>query len=104
MTQAEIDGLMKANPVCADCGTVAPEWVSINLGIMLCISSFIRCYWSLSPPPIWSDEPLWIQGIAVGDMVGSVFTWSLVVIFSTKTMWALITGEQTKPDIVMTHR
>jgi hypothetical protein len=29
--------LAEANPICADCGTSAPEWASLNLGIMVCI-------------------------------------------------------------------
>jgi Putative GTPase activating protein for Arf/PH domain len=29
--------IMKRNPVCADCGMTNPDWVSLNLGIVLCI-------------------------------------------------------------------
>ena len=29
--------IMDANPVCADCSTPAPDWASLNLGVLLCI-------------------------------------------------------------------
>ncbi|CAM9560033.1 unnamed protein product, partial [Phaeothamnion confervicola] len=29
--------LCKANPTCVDCGAPAPEWASINLGVLMCI-------------------------------------------------------------------
>ena len=29
--------LMEANTVCADCGNINPDWVSLNLGVLLCI-------------------------------------------------------------------
>ncbi|EEC51073.1 predicted protein, partial [Phaeodactylum tricornutum CCAP 1055/1] len=28
---------MSANPTCADCGMENPDWVSLNLGVMICI-------------------------------------------------------------------
>ncbi|RMX64824.1 hypothetical protein DD238_004348 [Peronospora effusa] len=35
--QSVIDELIKANPCCADCGQEPAEWVSINIGCLLCI-------------------------------------------------------------------
>ncbi|CAH0480356.1 unnamed protein product [Peronospora belbahrii] len=35
--QSVIDELVKANPYCADCGQEPAEWVSINIGCLLCI-------------------------------------------------------------------
>ena len=32
-----IEKIMAANPTCADCGMELPEWVSINMGVMICI-------------------------------------------------------------------
>lgn len=29
--------IMDANPVCADCSTPAPDWASLNLGVLLCL-------------------------------------------------------------------
>ena len=29
--------IMKANPKCADCGAPNPDWVSLNLGVLICI-------------------------------------------------------------------
>lgn len=29
--------IMAANPTCADCGRNGPEWVSVNLGVLICI-------------------------------------------------------------------
>mmetsp|Transcript_17700 Transcript_17700/g.40834 ORF Transcript_17700/g.40834 Transcript_17700/m.40834 type:complete len:845 (+) Transcript_17700:335-2869(+) len=29
--------IMKANPNCADCGSPNPDWVSLNLGVLICI-------------------------------------------------------------------
>ena len=29
--------VMRANPECADCGHCSPDWVSINLGVLLCV-------------------------------------------------------------------
>eukprot|EP00534_Pseudo-nitzschia_fraudulenta_P001896 CAMPEP_0201138098 /NCGR_PEP_ID=MMETSP0850-20130426/55755_1 /ASSEMBLY_ACC=CAM_ASM_000622 /TAXON_ID=183588 /ORGANISM="Pseudo-nitzschia fraudulenta, Strain WWA7" /LENGTH=774 /DNA_ID=CAMNT_0047409483 /DNA_START=157 /DNA_END=2481 /DNA_ORIENTATION=+ len=29
--------IMKANAVCADCGALNPDWVSLNLGLLMCI-------------------------------------------------------------------
>lgn len=29
--------IMEANPTCADCGALSPDWVSLNLGVLLCI-------------------------------------------------------------------
>ena len=29
--------IMEANPTCADCGAASPDWVSLNLGVLLCI-------------------------------------------------------------------
>ena len=28
---------MADNPICADCGTPNPDWVSLNLGVLVCI-------------------------------------------------------------------
>jgi len=38
LTDGDIEELSGLNPVCCDCATTAPEWVSINLGVMLCIT------------------------------------------------------------------
>lgn len=35
--QSVIDELTEANPCCADCGQEPAEWVSINIGCLLCI-------------------------------------------------------------------
>lgn len=35
--QSVINELIEANPCCADCGQDAAEWVSINIGCLLCI-------------------------------------------------------------------
>ena len=32
-----VDELRQLNPHCADCGALNPEWVSINLGLMICL-------------------------------------------------------------------
>ena len=32
-----VPDLMGANKACADCGTPSPDWVSLNLGVLLCI-------------------------------------------------------------------
>ena len=32
-----VPDLMGANKTCADCGTPSPDWVSLNLGVLLCI-------------------------------------------------------------------
>ncbi|CAN0407722.1 unnamed protein product, partial [Discosporangium mesarthrocarpum] len=32
-----IQEVMQANPTCADCGEKQPEWVSLNLGVLMCI-------------------------------------------------------------------
>jgi len=32
-----IPKIMGANPICADCGALNPDWVSLNLGILMCI-------------------------------------------------------------------
>lgn len=32
-----IEKIMSQNPSCADCGKVGPDWVSLNLGVVLCI-------------------------------------------------------------------
>ena len=29
--------ILEANPICADCGTENPDWVSLNLGVVICI-------------------------------------------------------------------
>ena len=29
--------IMEANAICADCGSRDPDWVSVNLGVLLCI-------------------------------------------------------------------
>lgn len=29
--------IMEANPLCADCGAPSPDWVSLNLGVLICI-------------------------------------------------------------------
>lgn len=29
--------ILSANPICADCGQKRPEWVSLNLGVLVCI-------------------------------------------------------------------
>jgi len=36
--EEEINALVARNPVCADCDAANPEWVSINLGVVLCIT------------------------------------------------------------------
>ncbi|CAN0448941.1 unnamed protein product [Ectocarpus sp. 12 AP-2014] len=32
-----VQEVMKANPECADCGAPNPDWVSLNLGVLVCI-------------------------------------------------------------------
>lgn len=32
-----VQGIRAANPTCADCGVVCPEWASVNLGVLICI-------------------------------------------------------------------
>ena len=32
-----IPEIMNANPKCADCGAPNPDWVSLNLGVLICI-------------------------------------------------------------------
>ena len=32
-----VQDILKANPICADCGTENPDWVSLNLGVVICI-------------------------------------------------------------------
>lgn len=32
-----VQEIMSANPTCADCGMENPDWVSLNLGVMICI-------------------------------------------------------------------
>lgn len=32
-----IKDVLAANPYCADCGAPAPDWASLNLGVILCI-------------------------------------------------------------------
>lgn len=32
-----VSKIMAANPICADCSTRAPDWASLNLGVLLCI-------------------------------------------------------------------
>lgn len=38
-----------ANAVCADCSMPAPEWASVNLGILICIecSGYLLCFLDL---------------------------------------------------------
>jgi len=33
----EVNRLLELNPTCADCGAEKPDWVSINLGVLVCI-------------------------------------------------------------------
>ncbi|CAN0311591.1 unnamed protein product, partial [Hapterophycus canaliculatus] len=37
ITTAGLSVDQQANPECADCGAPNPDWVSINLGILVCI-------------------------------------------------------------------
>jgi hypothetical protein len=40
-TQEDLDALASVsqlNPACADCGTANPDWVSLNLGVVICIT------------------------------------------------------------------
>lgn len=32
-----VEDIMSKNPYCADCGAEAPDWVSLNLGILICM-------------------------------------------------------------------
>jgi hypothetical protein len=32
-----VQDIMRANPNCADCGMVNPDWASLNLGVLICI-------------------------------------------------------------------
>lgn len=32
-----VSKIMEANPICADCSAKSPDWVSLNLGVLLCI-------------------------------------------------------------------
>jgi len=32
-----VDSILAANPYCADCGASSPDWVSLNLGVLVCI-------------------------------------------------------------------
>ena len=35
--QPIVQAILKANPVCADCGAPSPDWACINLGVLVCI-------------------------------------------------------------------
>lgn len=32
-----VQKIMEANPTCADCGAASPDWVSLNLGVLVCL-------------------------------------------------------------------
>lgn len=68
--------------------------ISFDLQIMLAIATCVRVYWSLSPPPIWSDEPEWIQWISKGDLFFSVFVWGACCLLSKDKFWTGLFGEK----------
>jgi len=58
--QSVIDELTEANPCCADCGQDPAEWVSINIGCLLCIECKVRSLaldsWDMSLLTLLRDE------------------------------------------------
>lgn len=52
--------------------------ISYDLQVMLLIGTFLRVYWSLSPPEVWSDEPKAIQWISFLDILLSPILWGTV--------------------------
>lgn len=53
--------------------------VSRDLQIMICIGTFARVYWSCSPPPVWSEEEMFIQYLSITDVFISPVLWMAIV-------------------------
>ncbi|CAD7950297.1 unnamed protein product [Amoebophrya sp. A120] len=57
--------------------------ISKDMQLMLFLGTFVRFYWSMSPPPIWSEEPVPIQWVSIFDLIFSILMWGLCVCCST---------------------
>ena len=65
--------------------------ISKDLMAMLFISSLFRIYWSLSPEPVYSHEPAFIQYLAIFDLVFTSLVWGACVIVSNENFWHTMT-------------
>lgn len=57
--------------------------VSKDLQVLLALGSFARVYWSVSPPPVWSSEPMLIQWLSWADVYATPLIWVAVVLLVT---------------------
>lgn len=53
--------------------------ISRDLEIVVFISSLARAYWSFSPPPVWNADPVWVQGMAMFDVVCAIMLWGVIL-------------------------
>lgn len=49
--------------------------ISFDLQVMLALGTLVRVYWSLSPPVIWTDEPLLLELMCQLDLIFSLLVW-----------------------------
>lgn len=54
--------------------------ISKDLQVLLALGSFARVYWSVSPPPVWSSEPMLIQWLSWFDVYLTPMVWVAVVL------------------------
>lgn len=57
--------------------------ISKDLQVLLALGSFARVYWSVSPPPVWSSEPMLIQWLSWADVYATPLRWVAVVLLVT---------------------
>jgi len=57
--------------------------ISKDLQVLLALGSFARVYWSVSPPPVWSSEPMLIQWLSWADVYATPLIWVAVVLLVT---------------------
>eukprot|EP00392_Amoebophrya_sp_AT5.2_P004134 g4142.t1 len=69
--------------------------VSKDLLFMCLLGAVLRCYWSMSPPEIWSEEDYLTHWICIFDLIGSLLVWGACAFLATRfgsDMWAGLVG------------
>mmetsp|Transcript_13995 Transcript_13995/g.34611 ORF Transcript_13995/g.34611 Transcript_13995/m.34611 type:complete len:289 (+) Transcript_13995:485-1351(+) len=64
--------------------------ISKDMQLMQFFGTLLRFYWSMSPPPIWSEEPVPIQWVSIADLIFSSITWGLCVCLTTNYAVSLL--------------
>lgn len=96
---AEVKEIMQQNPECADCGQASPDWVSQNLGIMLCVEcAFIHhtlgAHISM-PKSLVTSTDCWAPGaVQLMHDIGNM---------RSNALWEYLASQRTKPTAMSSH-